>query len=60
MTKSSKERQELIKAVWLLLVKDTPYRILGNQIGMSAWGILSKMSNANLDVLGTILMEKQS
>jgi len=58
MAKYSQERQELITSVWLLLVKDTPYRELGNQIGIAAYRIVMKMSNADLDTLGTILMEK--
>ena len=51
-------RRQLIYAVWHLLVKNTKSR--EDKIAEDAMNILCKLSNDDLDTLGTILMEKQS
>ena len=51
-------RRQLIYAVWHLLVKNTNSR--EDKIAEDAMNILCKLSNDDLDTLGTILMEKQS
>ena len=49
-------RRQLIYAVWHLLVKNTKSR--EDKIAEDAMNILCKLSNDELDTLGTILMEK--
>ena len=54
---TSKERKELIKIVHRLLLRDTPYT---NDSAMADRSLMAmcKMSNADLDIIGTILMSK--
>ena len=55
----NKQRRDLIKSVWLLLIKNTAYRPESG-VAVNAMAALCKMPNKDLDTLGVILLTKRN